>query len=744
MSQRFTLQLGELRLAKYDLGNKAALLDQIALKDLSNKEFVPERARLIRMPVPTGTIVLDEFFHHAIATGLAHIEGASVVVDDPKGFMDAIELAPITGQVAVRSAFTAEDKSDLSYTGRFETVLNVPIESHDISPSRVRDPEPLADAIAKVWSSAVEGNVSGRKDVLVMQMVDAKYSGVAFTELDYEDDLVNYTDGLAAEMLAGHKEGTAVEIPKLQPVEFPSGAHSNLAFFPRLQMLLRGVRMALGRGNWDVEWADDGERTWIIQVRPITAPTVRNEVFSFSHLKEGLPDLPSRFMSSLIASCGNDIFSMYREIDPTLPSGRNYIEVLYGRPMINVSLAMDWMRQWGEPTANVTSGLGRVPNEAGSNRRRLFRSRANRFALRIQAMKAPGQSKRVAAEIKALSESPGDSLAEVIESARLAYTRLMRHMMQLRTAIGKGYSGSGMSLGTQMYRDLAPMRAMVQASPDIALSLSKGQVPRSIDFRLRWEAWLRKHGHRGIYETDLARPRFRESQMEVLQMIVHPAAEAPLVRRSLLSALMPKSAVAKAVTAREELRFDAMIAFERIRRRLLQLALPKGVSAEMLFSLTIDEVRKLDGDWRPSAEFIQKRREENDALAKLRIPEWIRRNDAIDIAGPSSSLHGVGLTLGEATGKALVLRDPIMKLPEGYTPQETILVVPSVDAGWVPTFGLVGGVVVESGGNLSHGSIILRELGIPSVTNVHGATHDIRSGQRLRVVGSVGRVDVLA
>ena len=46
----------------------------------------------------------------------------------------------------------------------------------------------------------------------------------------------------------------------------------------------------------------------------------------------------------------------------------------------------------------------------------------------------------------------------------------------------------------------------------------------------------------------------------------------------------------------------------------------------------------------------------------------------------------------------------------------------SVDAGWIPTFGLVAGVVVETGGDLSHGSIILREIGLPAITNAHHAT----------------------
>jgi rifampicin phosphotransferase len=744
MSQRFTIQLGELRLAKYDLGNKAALLDQVTLKDLGNKGLIPEKFAPVRMPVPVSGVILDEFFRYATEHGLASVaDGTTVVIPNARKFMDAIELPPITGLVAVRSAFTSEDGNVASQAGKFATVLNVPIDSFDVSPSRVVDPIPLADAIAQVWTSGLQAGVRGRLDVLVMSMVAAKHSGVAFTEIEYEDDLINYTEGLAGEMLAGREEGVVLELPKLQALETPSKAHNNLAFAPRIQMILRSIRTAMGRGNWDVEWADDGEKTWIIQVRPITVPTIRNEVFTYAPLKESLPELPSRFMATLIEAAGDDIFEMYRDIDATLPRGRKYIEVLYGRPMINLSLMMDMARHWGAPTTTVTWALNeRVPNEARANRLRLLRSRGTRFAMRMRAMRASAKSRALAAELHALSENPGSTVSEVIETARLVYARLMRQMLLLRDAMGEDYSSGGRSLGTQMYSDLGPMRRMVQSNPDIALSLGNGTLPRDTKFRNDWEAWLRKHGHRGAYETDLARPRFRENPSEVLQMIAHPAAEAPAVHRSPVSMLAPKSPAAKAARAREELRFDAMIAFERIRRRLLELALPKGVTTEMFFALTIQEAKSLDGGWRPTADFIRERVEENDALAKLRMPDVMRRNDIIDQS--SSSLHGIGLTRGEASGRALILRDPVTKLPAGFTPRDTILIAPSVDAGWVPTFGLVSGVVIESGSNLSHGAIILRELGIPAVTNVRGATHAILPGQRVHVVAAHGRVDLAA
>ncbi|MFN3345606.1 MAG: PEP-utilizing enzyme, partial [Chloroherpetonaceae bacterium] len=104
-------------------------------------------------------------------------------------------------------------------------------------------------------------------------------------------------------------------------------------------------------------------------------------------------------------------------------------------------------------------------------------------------------------------------------------------------------------------------------------------------------------------------------------------------------------------------------------------------------------------------------------------------------------LKGISLTSGEVAGTAWILREPETRLPNGFEKSNTILVARSVDAGWIPTFALVSGVVVETGGDLSHGSIILREIGLPAITNVRGATKHIQTGQRLKLNAAQGVVE---
>ena len=76
------------------------------------------------------------------------------------------------------------------------------------------------------------------------------------------------------------------------------------------------------------------------------------------------------------------------------------------------------------------------------------------------------------------------------------------------------------------------------------------------------------------------------------------------------------------------------------------------------------------------------------------------------------------------------------------TPGE-ILVCPATDPGWTPLFLAAGGLVMEVGGLMTHGAVVAREYGIPAVVGVHEVTTRLRSGQRVRVDGSTGRIVIL-
>jgi pyruvate,water dikinase len=72
-----------------------------------------------------------------------------------------------------------------------------------------------------------------------------------------------------------------------------------------------------------------------------------------------------------------------------------------------------------------------------------------------------------------------------------------------------------------------------------------------------------------------------------------------------------------------------------------------------------------------------------------------------------------------------------------------ILVTTYTDPSWTPLFVTIGGLITEVGGLMTHGAVIAREYGLPAVVGVERATRLIRDGQRIRVYGTDGYVEVM-
>ena len=111
-----------------------------------------------------------------------------------------------------------------------------------------------------------------------------------------------------------------------------------------------------------------------------------------------------------------------------------------------------------------------------------------------------------------------------------------------------------------------------------------------------------------------------------------------------------------------------------------------------------------------------------------------------DPTAAGDELVGEAVSPGVAEGRAHVILDPHQARLE---PGE-ILICPSTDPGWTPLFLAAGGLVMEIGGMVTHGSVVAREYGLPAVVGVHQATTRLKTGDRIRVDGNRGRVTVLS
>ena len=136
------------------------------------------------------------------------------------------------------------------------------------------------------------------------------------------------------------------------------------------------------------------------------------------------------------------------------------------------------------------------------------------------------------------------------------------------------------------------------------------------------------------------------------------------------------------------------------------------------------------------------RRTEMAEDARLDLPPIILGDrvptKAVALPADQEYLTGIGGSSGRAQGAARVVLTPA-QAPADLGPND-ILVVPFTDVGWTPLFPGIGGIVAETGGRLSHTSIVAREYGLPAVVSVHQATHLLHNGQPITIDGDTGRV----
>ncbi len=106
---------------------------------------------------------------------------------------------------------------------------------------------------------------------------------------------------------------------------------------------------------------------------------------------------------------------------------------------------------------------------------------------------------------------------------------------------------------------------------------------------------------------------------------------------------------------------------------------------------------------------------------------------------PDGALPGIAVSTGVVEGRARVVTD----IDRADLEPGDILVTAFTDPSWTPAFVTVSALVTEVGGVMTHGAVIAREYGLPAVVGVEGATRIIRDGQRIRVHGTEGYVEIL-
>jgi pyruvate,water dikinase len=166
---------------------------------------------------------------------------------------------------------------------------------------------------------------------------------------------------------------------------------------------------------------------------------------------------------------------------------------------------------------------------------------------------------------------------------------------------------------------------------------------------------------------------------------------------------------------------------------------------EDVFYLTFQELHEVVRTSQVADRLISERKEAFRSYQAL-TPPRVLTSDGEAVAGayrrddlPAGALVGLPVSAGTVEGRARVILD----MAEADLEPGDILVTAFTDPSWTPLFVAIGGLVTEVGGLMTHGAVIAREYGLPAVVGVEHATRLIRDGQRIRVHGTDGYVEIL-
>lgn len=377
--------------------------------------------------------------------------------------------------------------------------------------------------------------------------------------------------------------------------------------------------------------------------------------------------------------------------------------------------------------------------------------------------------------------------------AQLVFNSLARSLPDGSELVLRATRGLPNNVTSEMNLRLAEVAELIAGDPS-SLPLFAEETASSLSARFKdrrlpapsqngVEVFLEEYGARGVGEIDIGSVRWREEPEPVLQTlkgyVAWKEAGSGLRRRFDDAAKDANEAVARvvrelrgtrlgplkswlaswaAVRMRELIGLRESPKFYTVRvRGLVREAMLKsgydlveqGVleEAEDVFYLEADELRRgpqaSDESWKRlvcDRKTAMRREEKRRQLPRLMLSDGRVFYETVESPPDDvSDLTGDPVSPGVVVGRVRVISDPAN---ERVAPGE-ILVCHATDPAWTPLFLAAGGVVMEIGGLMTHGSVVAREFGIPAVVGVRHATSLLHTGQQIRLDGTAGRISIM-
>ncbi|MFI1303304.1 rifamycin-inactivating phosphotransferase [Streptomyces sioyaensis] len=294
------------------------------------------------------------------------------------------------------------------------------------------------------------------------------------------------------------------------------------------------------------------------------------------------------------------------------------------------------------------------------------------------------------------------------------------------------------------------------------------------------QAYLDRYGMRCVGEIDITRPRWRERPTTLVPVILdnvrnfEPGAAEQRFEQGRRKAQKKEQDVLsrlRALPDGDQKADEAKRMIDRVRTFIGYREYPKyGIvnrsfvykqalleeaerlvqanvlpEKEDVFYLTFQEFHDVVRSNQVDDQLIQQRKDAFRSYHAL-TPPRVLTSDGEALTGayrrddvPAGALTGLPVSAGTIEGRARVILD----MAEADLEAGDILVTTFTDPSWSPLFVGIAGLVTEVGGLMTHGAVIAREYGLPAVVGVERATRLIRDGQRIRVHGTDGYVEIL-
>lgn len=668
----------------------------------------------------------------------------------------------------VRSSADCEDGQFHTFAGQFDSVLDV------------QGVASVVEAVLRVRASGRSQRVDayraatvGEVACIVQPMIHARVGGVVFTRnpvTGLDEVIVEAVAGRSSQVLADglepdrwvHRWGDFIAAPG-ESILDPS-------LITAVVDGARTIAAAFGR-PLDLEWVWDGDRLWWVQLRPIGGLDVT--VYSNRIAREVLPGAIKPLVWSVNVPLVNGAWIRLLEeaTGPTSLVADDLAKAFAYHAYFNMSLMGEIFAHMGMPRDSLELLLG-LP---GGPDRPTMRPSAHTIRLLPRMLVFATRRGRAAKKTTTILGEAPERLSPVVsldigQSTDGELWEAVRHLDNVVGSIAEANIIVPLlfNIWSAVLRRQAPGEHLLEHALDETLAIELAdhdpqvwleRLARADDGesaeRAR-EEFVRRFGHLSDSGNDISTPTWAE-QPDVVDKLFAAAAisQDRLPRRTwndYLAQLPRRHRILMVRLGRQVRRYRMLreavgslytYAYGLYRPIFLEFGTRLANSTRLenvddVFYLTRAEVADPPDNAR---DLVAVRRAELADSLDLQLPEVIFGDSFTPSTRPellAGTLTGTAASRGRYTGPVRVITSvaKIDLLRAG-----DVLVVPFSDVGWTPLFGHAGAVVAESGGLLSHSSIVAREYGIPCVVSVQGAT-SLADGTIVTVDGFRGEVEV--